>query len=190
MSAQTLAVAGTPAGSERISLTRIFTTFLLIGATSVGGGVVAYLRRSLVQKEKWLDDKGFVELLVIAQTMPGLNATNMAVLAGDRLRGPLGSAAAIVGVCLPGALIMTAAAVVYTLPVDRTITNALLKMAAAAASGLLLSVCISLGKQSLHGVADIVILLAAVAGVNWLRIPVPYVLLGVGAFAVWWYRPR
>src|SRR5262245_66311858 len=85
-----------------VSIPRIFAAFLLIGATSFGGGVVAYLRDSLVAKHKWIDDKTFVELLGISQTLPGLNATNMAVLVGDRLRGAAGAISAIWGIRLAG----------------------------------------------------------------------------------------
>src|SRR5262245_17396673 len=60
-----------------VTLGEIFRAFLLIGATSFGGGVVAYLRSSLVTKHGWVDDEKFVELLSISQTLPGLNATNM-----------------------------------------------------------------------------------------------------------------
>src|SRR5260370_6842060 len=67
------------------SLGRIFWVFLVMGATSLGGGVVGYLRTGLVVRERWLDDVTFVELLSISQTLPGLNATNMAILVGDRL---------------------------------------------------------------------------------------------------------
>src|SRR5215469_7581878 len=90
----------TPVGTPATIL-QIFLDFLLIGATSFGGGVVAYLRNSLVTKRAWLDDKAFVELLSISQSLPGLNSTNMAVLVGDRLRGIPGALAAIVGMCLP-----------------------------------------------------------------------------------------
>ena len=61
-----------------------------MGATSLGGGVVGYLRSGLVVRERWLDDVTFVELLSISQTLPGLNATNMSILVGDRLRGGMG----------------------------------------------------------------------------------------------------
>ena len=81
--------------------------FLIIGATSFGGGVVAYLRNSLVSKRAWLDDKGFVELLSISQSLPGLNSTNMAILIGDRLCGLAGALAGIVGICLPGGVSTT-----------------------------------------------------------------------------------
>ena len=41
----------------------------------------------LVTKREWVDDKEFVEMLSISQTLPGLNATNMAILVGGKLRG-------------------------------------------------------------------------------------------------------
>src|SRR6516162_9752558 len=85
-------------GGPSATVLQIFLEFLLIGATSFGGGVVAYLRNGLVANRRWIDDKQFVELLSISQTLPGLNATNMAILVGDRLRGAWGALAAICGV--------------------------------------------------------------------------------------------
>ncbi len=97
----------------RPSLGRIFRVFLVMGATSLGGGVVGYLRTGLVVRERWLDDTSFVELLSISQTLPGLNATNMSILVGDRLRGARGAILATLGMCLPGAALMTGAAFAY-----------------------------------------------------------------------------
>src|ERR1019366_469514 len=103
----------------KVPILDIFLQFLVIGATSFGGGVVAYLRNGLVTKKKWVDDKQFVELLSISQTLPGLNATNMAVMVGDRLRGWLGSLVAICGICLPGAVIMFGVGMMYQSGGDR-----------------------------------------------------------------------
>ncbi len=58
--------------------------------------------QQLVAKNKWIDDAEFLELMSISNTLPGLNATNMSILAGDRLRGTLGAIAAMLGMCLPG----------------------------------------------------------------------------------------
>ncbi len=77
-----------PAVAE-VPIGRIFIEFLIIGATSFGGAV-PYLHGSLVTKRHWIDDKEFVEMLSISQSIPGLNATNMAILVGQRLRGALG----------------------------------------------------------------------------------------------------
>src|SRR6516162_11712031 len=131
--------AHTLASPAELTVAEIFRTFLLIGATSFGGGVVAYLRNSLVVKHEWLDDKTFVELLSISQTLPGLNATNMAVLVGDRLRGVAGAIAAILGMCLPGAVFMYATALTSRSHGDRALATAGLKGVAAAAVGLILA---------------------------------------------------
>ena len=50
-----------------------------------------YLRGSLVTKRQRADDKEFVEMLSISQSLPGLNATNMAVLVGEKLGGVMGT---------------------------------------------------------------------------------------------------
>nr|WP_231711090.1 chromate transporter [Xanthobacter dioxanivorans] len=84
------------------TILEIFLTFLLIGATSFGGGVVAYLRNALVVQKGWLDEEEFLTALEISQALPGLNATNMSVIVGDRLRGPVGAVAGFLGMTLPG----------------------------------------------------------------------------------------
>ena len=172
------------------TLNEIFFAFLLIGATSFGGGAVAYLRSSLVAKHGWLDDREFVELLSISQTLPGLNATNMAVLVGDRLHGTRGSIAAICGMCLPGALIMIAAGIVYHRHGDRPAGTAMLHGVAAAAVGLILATTVQLGRRSIRHAVDLVLVALTVVAVNLLHLNVPVALLGVGALAILWYRPQ
>jgi|SRR5208283_402069 chromate transporter len=168
---------------------QIFLEFLLIGATSFGGGVVAYLRNGLITKRGWLDDKSFVELLSISQSLPGLNSTNMAILVGDKLRGLSGALAGIVGMCLPGGLLMFAVGMVYRQHGDHPLATAALKGVAAAAVGLILATAVQLGKKSLEHVADAVFVLATIIGVNRLHFSVLTVLLVVGIIATFWYRP-
>lgn len=178
-----------PASPEGVSIAEIFVAFLLIGATSFGGGVVAYLRSSLVSKHRWVDDKEFVQLLSISQTLPGLNATNMAILVGDRLRRLPGALAAICGVCLPGALIMFLVGIAYHEHGNRPLVTAMLHGVAAAAVGLILATTVQLGRKSLGRLSDLAFVALAVIGVNRLHLSVPYVLLGVGALGILWYRP-
>lgn len=172
------------------SLWRLFWVFFVMGATSIGGGVVGYLRAGLVTRERWLDDKAFVELLSISQTLPGLNATNMAILVGDRLRGSTGAALAALGMCLPGAAIMTAAAFVYAGDGDSPISAAFLHGIAAGAVGLVLMVLFQLGAKTLKQRFDYVVVAVTAALVAGAGVSVPFALIGVGAFAIWWYRPR
>src|ERR1700744_3655424 len=115
---------------------RIFLEFLIIGATSFGG-VVPYLRDSLVTKRQWLNDKEFVELLSISQSLPGLNATNMGILVGEKLGGAPGAMVALLGICLPGGLLMFIVGIVYRAHGDYAWTTASLKGVAAASVGLI-----------------------------------------------------
>jgi chromate transporter len=177
------------AAPRQASTLDIFTAFLIIGATSFGG-VVAYLRNSLVAKHEWIDDKAFVELLGISQTLPGLNATNMAVLVGDRLCGLRGAAAALLGMCLPGATLMYIAGIAYRIHGDRPLATAALKGVAAAAVGLILATAVQLGRKSFTHFYDIVFVALTVIGVNRLHQSVPRVLIVVGALATLWYHPR
>jgi chromate transporter len=178
------------AAGAQVSLVDVFLTFLVIGATSFGGGVVAYLRRSLVGKKKWMDDGEFLELMSISNTLPGLNATNMSILVGDRVRGSAGAVAAIVGMCLPGFIFMTIAGIAYGLNGDRPIVTAMLRGVAAAAVGLVAGTWFQIGKKSVKGFYDAFFILAAVLGVNHFGLSVPVVLIVVGALAIFTYRPR
>ena len=181
--------AAAPAG-QRASVTSLFWLFLTIGATSFGGGVVAYLRNGLVTKKKWLDDKEFLELMSISNTLPGLNATNMAILAGDRLGGALGSVVGMLGMCVPAFVFMTIAGIMYGERGDRPIVTAMLQGVAPAAVGLLAATWFQIGKKTVKGFADAAVILAAVLGVNHFKLSVPVVLLAVGAVAIFVNRPR
>lgn len=175
---------------KKPSLFELFRTFLTIGAISFGGGVVAYLRDALVRRKAWIDDKEFLELTSISNTLPGLNATNMAILAGDRLGGLLGSILAMVGMCLPAFIFMTAAGVVYGSHVDRPLVDAALRGVAAAATGLIAATWFQIGKKSLKGFYDAFFVLAAVLLVNHFKVSVPAALVVVGALAIFTYRPK
>lgn len=184
-----LSTAVTASAAAPPSILQIFTEFLIIGATSFGGGVVAYLRNGLVSKRAWLDDKSFVELLAISQSLPGLNSTNMAILVGDRLRGWPGAILAFLGMCLPGGLLMYGVGMVYHEHGDRALVTAALKGVAAAAVGLILATAVQLGKKSLDHKADPFFLVITVLAVNRLHLSVLTVLLAVGLLATLYYRP-
>jgi chromate transporter len=170
-----------------VGVGEILLAFLSIGATSFGGGVMAYLRSSTVEKHRWLDDRTFVELMVISQMVPGLKAVNLAILIGDRLRGTAGALAALLGICLPGALLMYVVGIVYQIERDRPLLDAALQGVAPAAVGLLLATAVELGRKSLSHIDDVVFVALTVICVNRLHMHVVSALLGVGTLATLWY---
>jgi chromate transporter len=175
--------------AAQASIAQIFLEFLIIGATSFGG-VVPYLRGSLVTKRGWINDKEFVEMLSISQSLPGLNATNMAILVGEKLHGALGSIAAIIGICLPGAVLMYIVGIIYRIHGDHVWITAALKGVAAAAVGLILSTVVSMSKKSLSGKFDFVFIALTVIAVNRLHLGVPRTLVAVGLLAILFHRPH
>ena len=172
-----------------VSTARIFLEFLTIGAISFGG-VVPYLRGSLVSKQNWLSDREFVEMLSISQSLPGLNATNMAILVGQKLNGALGAIVAVLGICLPGSLLMFVVGIVYRAHGDHAWATGALKGVAAASVGLILSTVVQLSKRSLEERLDYVFVVLTVVAVNRLHQSVLTTLVVVGLMAVLWHRPR
>ncbi|MDE6308702.1 MAG: chromate transporter, partial [Muribaculaceae bacterium] len=80
-------------------LFNLFLTFMKIGAFTFGGGwaMISIIERESVDKHKWLRKDEFLDLLAVAQSLPGILAGNIAVPVGDKLRGMRGSLAAALG---------------------------------------------------------------------------------------------
>jgi chromate transporter len=184
------ASAAVEAGAAaRVSLGAIFWTFLMAGAISFGGGVVAYLREYLVSDTKWLDDEGFLDALEISQTLPGLNSVNMSVIMGDKLRGIPGALAAVAGIMLPGTIVVMGLGVAWQQQAHNPQIKFFLIGVAAAAVGLLTTVTLQLGHKQFARPLDLGLIVATFAAVSLLHFPLYLVLLVIGPAAVWLYRP-
>ncbi len=183
-------VTAVAAAPVRVPLWEIFWTFLVIGGTSFGGGVVAYLRNGLVAKKGWLDDEGFLAALEISQALPGLNATNMSVIVGDRLRGPIGAVVAFLGMTLPGSALVMILGIVYAENHHNPAIISVLKGVGAASVGLLLAVTLQIGHKQLEHALDISLVVLTLVLVSIFHVSLVFVLLTVGPLAIYLYRPH
>lgn len=179
--------APTPA---RVPLATIFSTFCLIGATSFGGGVVAYLREVLVPGRWWLDDEAFLASLEVGQTIPGLMAVNLSIIVGDRLRGMPGALVAFLGMTLPGTCVVMALGILYGEHGRNPAFTEILQGVAAAAVGLLLFVTLEIGRKAVRSLTDLALALVTCVSVGLFHVSLIAVLVVVGPLAVWLYRPR
>lgn len=175
--------------ATRVPLGRIFGVFALIGVTSFGGGIVAYLRRALVEKEKWLDGEQFMAALEISQTLPGLNSTNMSVIVGRKLRGPAGALVAVLGMILPGAVIVTALGFAYVALRHDPKVAVVLTGVAAAAVGLLLQVTLKIGWKQLVRPKDLMLVVVVFVLVGLFHVSLLVTLVTIAPLAVWMNRP-
>lgn len=92
--------AGTPA--------EVFGAFLKLGLTSFGGPIahLGYFRDELVTRRRWIDEKGYADLVALCQFLPGPASSQVGFAMGLLRGGPLGAFAAWSAFTLPSALIL------------------------------------------------------------------------------------
>ena len=89
-------------------LFRLFITFFKIGLFSFGGGfaMIPLIQREVIEKNRWIDEKDFLDMLVLAQSTPGPIAVNTAVFVGYKTAGTMGAIAATLGTVLPSFIVI------------------------------------------------------------------------------------
>jgi chromate transporter len=179
-----------PDAADKPSLWEIFIEFLVIGAVSFGGGIVAYEKILLTEKKRWLSDDEFMAALAISQTMPGLNAVNLAVLSGDKLRGALGSIFATLGLLIPGCAFVLVVGLIYLQNADHPDANLLLTGVAAAATGLLAAITYKIGHRQFREIKSLIILIATFLLMSIVNLSLPWVLVIIAPIAIYAYRPK
>jgi chromate transporter len=184
-----------PAPSDpppRASLPALFQGFLSIGLMSFGGGLAAWIRREVVERRGWLDDKQFLTGYALSQIVPGATNVNLAVFIGAQLRGVLGALAALAGLMLVPIGLMLAVGAVYlraqATPGWGWMGTALAGMGAVAI-GLNIATGVRLARRNLRGATAALVALATTVGVGVLRIPLVEVMLVIFpislALSVW-----
>jgi chromate transporter len=110
---ETVSAASSPAPSPLTpTLLELFIAFAIISVCGFGG-VLAWSRRMLVEQRGWMTAEEFNDAYALCQFLPGPNVVNLSVVFGRRIRGPLGSAVALVGLIGPPFLIVTLIGAIY-----------------------------------------------------------------------------
>ena len=78
------------------------------------GGVLAVAQVELVERRRWLTKEDFVEMLSMAQVLPGPNIVNLSLMYGDRCFGLRGAFAALAGLLLVPLVIVLSLAALYS----------------------------------------------------------------------------
>ena len=162
------------------SLAALFLSFLTIGSTSFGGGLLGWIRRELVERRRWIDDQQFLVCYGLSQMVPGATNVNLSVIIGTQLRGVPGALSAVAGLLLmPLAILLALGALYFAahgVPGSRLI-NAGLAGAGAAAIGFNLATGIRLAQHNVRRVGPLLIAGAIAVGIGIVRIPLLEVLL-------------
>ena len=174
------------------SLTDLFVSFTLLALQGFGG-VLAVVQRELVEKKRWLTKEEFVEEWAVAQIMPGPNVINLAIMLGARHFGWRGALAGVAGMITVPLLVVLALALVYAEFASNPQVAGALRGMGAVAAGLVtatgLKLLGALNDNVLGMIACGAIGLLVFVCVAWLRLPLLWVLLGLGGVAwtlAWW----
>lgn len=165
------------------SLTDLFVSFTLLALQGFGG-VVAIVQRELVERKQWLTHDEFLEDWAVAQVMPGPNVVNLSMMIGGRYFGLPGAMAALAGMlAVPLVLVLLLAVLHARIGQHPGVAGAFRGMAAVsagmfAASALKLSG--ALARNPMPAAWCAALAAAGFVLVALLRLPLAYVLLGVG----------
>ena len=169
---------------------RVFTRLALQGF----GGVLPIVQHELVERERWLTREQFLELLAVAQVLPGPNVVNLSRMFGDRAFGWRGALAALGGMLLAPLGVVLALAVAYAHYAQHPVVAGVLRGMGAVAAGLIFATGVKLLPALRRNVLGPTLAFAFVAVmfacIALLRVPLVWMLggLGVVAYALAWRR--
>jgi chromate transporter len=173
-----------PASARPENLTDLFFSFTWMALQGFGG-VLAVVQRELVEKKGWMTKEEFIEEWAVAQIMPGPNVVNLGITLGARYFGWRGALVALAGLLTCPLLVVLALALVYAQYAANPQVAGALRGMGAVAAGLIAATGLKLLpalRKNLMGVPLSAVLgIAAFVAIAWLRLPLAWVLLGLGA---------
>lgn len=172
--------------SRPASCTELFTVFTRLALQGFGG-VLPVAQRELVDRHRWLTAEQFLEVLALAQVLPGPNVINLSLMVGQRFFGLRGALAAMAGMlCVPLVGVLILAALAAHGQRHPVVTGALRGMGIVsagliAATALRLAAPLKRSPLTPFGAATVIAL--AFAAVGLLRWPLVAVVFGLGGLA-------
>ncbi len=168
------------------SYTELFTAFTGLALQGFGG-VLAVAQRVLCEDRRWLSKAEFIEMLALAQVLPGPNVCNLSLMVGDRWFGTRGAFAALAGMMAVPLLIVLAAIALYAQFASHPLVAGALRGMGAVAAGMIVGTAFKLAgplRASPLGLPVMALLAGACfAAIALLRWPLVWVLLGLGLLA-------
>ncbi len=168
-------MTASPGSTVLPSVRELFLAFLRVGVSGFGG-VMPFAHRMLVEQERWLDEREFVDVLSLCQFLPGPNIVNISIVVGRRFAGPRGAIAAFTGlIMLPFCIIVTLG-FLYTrfggLPHVREVFGGI----ASGAAGLVIAMAVRIARPLRASKWQATLALVAFLAIGVLRLPLVWVL--------------
>ena len=167
-------------------LWKLFWIFFRIGAFTFGGGyvMIPIIQHEISEKHKLIDEQELSEMLVIAQSLPGMMAVNAATSVGFYRKGKIGGIVCALGVALPSFLIIVFLANLILRYHDNPHVLGAFQWVRAVVVGMIAAAAVKMGKPCLKNKKQmalvVIALVLAIADVH------PVILILGGALAGYW----
>ena len=163
---------------QQASLWKLFGVFAKMGAFTIGGG---YAMLPLIEQEMtsrgWISQEDIQDIIVLAQSAPGILAVNMAIFTGHKIKGLAGSIVAAVGAVLPSLLIILLIAMFFTEFKDNDIVRRIFQGVRPAAVALILVPAVRMAQSGCKSWWTWAIAIASLLGVAFLKISPIWIIL-------------
>ncbi len=128
---------------------KLFSSTFLISAFTVGGGyvIIPLLKAKYVDEYGWINDKEALDMVAIAQSMPGIVAVNACIILGYRMAGLMGTITALLATTLPPLITIGIIARCYDTFASNPIVQMALKGMQCGATALIVKVAIDLFRK-------------------------------------------
>jgi chromate transporter len=163
-----------------VTLTRLFLSFLKIGSVVFGSGYVLLpmLQAEFVRHLHWLSEKQLIDAVAVGQFTPGPLFTT-ATFIGYVVAGWAGALVATIGIFLPGFLLVAVSGPWIPRLRSSPVAAVALDGVIAASLGLIAAVAWTLGKSSIINVSTLIVFLASLTALFWLRFNSAWLVLAV-----------
>lgn len=164
---------------KNIPLWKIFGVFAKIGAFTIGGGYAMIpIIEAEMKKRGWIDEEELPDIVVLAQSAPGLLAVNMAIFAGHRIRGLKGSIAATAGAVIPSFISILVIAMAYSAFQENVLVQKFFAGLRPVAVALILTPMVRMAKKGCRSRWTWALLFFTLFAVAFLKISPICILLG------------
>jgi chromate transporter len=167
------------------SLGELFLTFTSL-ALQCFGSTLAASQRMLCEHKRWLSPEQYVEVLAMAQVLPGPNACNLALIVGERFYGWRGAFIALAGMMVLPLAVVLGLTVFYAQFAQQPAVAGALRGMGAVAAGLIIGTGLSLAHtlrdNAMRAPACAIVGAATFVAVALLHWPV-WISLGIAALA-------
>ena len=167
------------------SLWQIMGVFAKIGTFTIGGGyaMIPVIEREMKERG-WIEEEEIEDVVVLAQSAPGLLAVNMAIFAGYKIRGLKGSIAATLGAVIPSFVIILLIAMAFTSFKDNVFIQKFFQGLRPVAIALIVVPAVTMARKGCRKWWQWLLMLATLFLVAFLKVSAIWVLLSIMVISI------